>query len=76
MSNSSRALGVGRTATHPDPHRNLAAAVIWQAVQDARSQRTAALLWLRAGGGGLLDALDLDPAAVIRATERRARQEP
>ena len=72
---STRSLTLGRNATQNDPHRNLACAVLWQAIQDARAERTAAQLWLRAGAGGLFDALGIDPAAVLRATERRNRQQ-
>lgn len=75
MSNSTRGLWVGRTATQPDPHRALASAIVLQAVIDARLKHGEAYQFLSAGGYGLLDELGLDPAAVLRATERRNRQQ-
>ena len=76
MANQTRGLTLGRTAAQADPHRSLACAVLWQAVLDARAERTAALLWLHNGADGLLDALDLDRDAVLRTAERRTQRQP
>jgi len=72
---------------HNDPFRNLAAAVVHRAIEDAlgrrlygRSRASAALLayeaqtWLIEGGDGLLEELDIDRAAMLDAMAQWERR--